>query len=274
MNTPQEFSGRTIEEAIAEGLKALQRERHEVDIEVVQYPRRKFLGRVDAVVSMQSLGPRTENLDEAEETVPQPVVTGQPEPVRATEPEPAAAHANSEPELDTPRVPEATAAQSAVVAPEGYEEVERVALATLTRLLDYMDLQDFTINQTWATDTRDQPVLTLHVEGERLGRLIGRHGVTLSSLQSIVRLMLGQNLDRRPYVNVDVDGYQRKQQQALTRKALKIAEDVVTRGHPYEMEPLSAVNRRIVHMALQNHPDVYTESEGSGSERRVVIYLK
>ncbi len=273
MSTAQEFSGRTIEEAIAEGLQALQRERHEVDIEVVQHPRRKFLGRVDAVVSIQPLAEWQEQMEE--EAVPQPVVTGQPEPPKAEvldapeeEPEP------SSPPLDARGREEAVPADTPVPTPAGYEETEQVAVETLTQLLDCMDLSTYTINRSWATDSQDRPILTLHVEGERLGRLIGRHGVTLSSLQSILRLMLGQNLDRRPYVNLDVDGYQQKQQKALTRKALKIAEDVVSRGRPYEMEPLSAVNRRIVHMALQNHPDVYTESEGTGADRRVVIYLK
>ncbi len=276
MSTAQEFSGRTIEEAIMEGLKVLQRERHEVDIEVVQYPRRKFLGRVDAVISMQPLPEWPEQGEE--ETAPQPVVTGQPEPVRREPPEdeqatpptppPAAAHDEAHDE-----VPEA-GVEEPVAPPAGYAEVEQTAVETLTKLLDCMDLEAFTISRAWVTDARDQPILNLHVEGEHLGRLIGRHGTTLSSLQSILRLMLGQSLDKRIYVNLDVDGYQKKQQQALTRKALRIAEDVVARGRPYEMEPLSAVNRRIVHMALQDHPEVYTESEGAGADRRVVIYLK
>ncbi len=274
MSKPQEFSGRTIEEAIAEGLKALQRERHEVDIEVVQHPRRKFLGRVDAVVSMQPLAEFPEDLEEEPDF--QPVVTGQPEPARVAEEEALDEEQKQPSSLQAPPVPAAPEVEEVVpsAAPEGYEETERVAVETLTQLLDCMDLSSYTINRTWATDSRDRPILTLHVEGERLGRLIGRHGVTLSSLQSILRLMLGQVLDKRPYVNLDVDSYQLKQQKALTRKAKKIAEDVVARGRPYEMEPLSAVNRRIVHLALQNHPDVYTESEGSGSDRRVVIYLK
>lgn len=272
MNNAQEFSGRTIEEAVNEGLEALGLDRSEADIEVVQHPRRKFLGRVDAVVRVAPLA----DWNEEEDASAQRVVTGQPEPSRPeAEPEDEAEPASPADDASpAPQTQETLAYDVSMATPEGQEENERVARETLGELLDCMDIGAYTVNRSWSEHSENQPLLTLHVEGAHLGRLIGRRGSTLNSLQFILRLMLSQKLKSWPYVNLDIDQYQLKRQQALARQALKIAREVVERGRPYEMESMSPAHRRIVHLTLQDHPDVYTESEGTGSDRRVVVYLK
>lgn len=275
-----EFTGRTIEEAIQTGLDALGLERHEADIEVVQHPRRKFLGRVDATVRIARVDDWDE--EEEEEPVTQQEVVGQPEP----DPDPPAgeeayAEWDEEEEEEVPapaarpqsaREREELAYDTSVPTPAGEEENERVAVETLNRLLGYMGFEDYEVQVAWAGLERERPILNLHVVGPPLGRLIGYHGATLRNLQFVLRLLLSQQLQDWPSVNLDVDSYQLKQQANLKRRALKIARDVVSRGRPHTMEAMSAADRRIVHLALQNHPDVYTESKGSGSHRKVVIY--
>lgn len=101
--------------------------------------------------------------------------------------------------------------------------------------------------------------------------LVGRRGENLAALQFMVNLLLGAKTDLWARVVVDVDGYRIRRKEALTMLAEKMAERVIEQGTPYPLEPMSPYDRRIVHMALAEHPQVMTESTGEGDERRVVI---
>lgn len=283
MSEPSEFSGRTVDEAVEQGLQALGLTRDEAYIEVLQHPRRKFLGRVDALVRIE---PRSEDWEDIEglEDMPQQEVVGQPEPSSEIPADFAGDTETTPEENETDKVPSRArsdadtdtdlAYDTSVPTPSGQEENEEIAVRTLSRLLDCMNFDAYTVERAWSVTQQEQPVLTLHIVGEQLGRLIGRHGNTLQSLQFILRLMLNRQLQEWPSLNIDVDGYQLKQHASLKRRALRIAHDVVAKGRPYTMEAMSAANRRIVHLALQDHPDVYTESQGTGVQRKVIIYLR
>ncbi len=282
MNEPsREFSGRTIEEAIATGLAAMGLERSEADIDIVQHPRRKFLGRVEAVVRIVRVDEWEEEEEEA--SAPQSQVVGQPEPV--TEPD-YEDHDDYEDEPPAPRSAHRSRADrrshstpaptydTSQKTPAGEEQNEAVAVQTLTQLLTHMGFESSEIQCVWSGVEEDNPVLTLNVQGRQLGRLIGRHGATLNSLQFILRLLLNQQLQEWPSITVDVDRYRLKQQANLTKRALRVAEEVVSKGRPHTLEAMSAADRRIVHLALQNHPKVYTESKGSGAQRKIVVYTQ
>ncbi len=278
----KEFSGKTIEDAIAAGLAAMGLERSEADIDIVQHPRRKFLGRVDAVVRIV----RADDWeDEEEEVAPQSQIVGQPEPepVAALEYDEDEDYADEPPAHPSPRRSRADRRghhepaptyEEAQGTPAGEEQNEEVAVQTLTRLLANMGFASSEIQRVWSGVEEGVPTLTLNVRGRQLGRLIGRHGSTLNSLQFILRLLLSQQLQEWPSITVDVDGYRLKQQANLTKRALRIAEEVVSRGRPHTLEAMSAADRRIVHLALQNHPKVYTESKGSGAQRKIVVYAQ
>ncbi len=116
--------------------------------------------------------------------------------------------------------------------------------------------------------------LVLNIEGDDLGILIGRRGQTLSSLQYIVRLIMGHQAKTWVPMVVDVGGYKQRRYQALQAFALQMAEQVKANQTPFTFEPMPAYERRIVHLALADHPDVTTESLGEGEVRRVVIHPK
>jgi spoIIIJ-associated protein len=116
--------------------------------------------------------------------------------------------------------------------------------------------------------------LTLDIRGEELGQLIGRRGQTLAALQYIVNLILSHQLKVRTRVLVDVGGYKRRRYRSLRQLALRLAEEVKATGKAITLEPMPAVERRIIHLALSNHPDVTTESIGEGENRKVVIYKR
>lgn len=113
--------------------------------------------------------------------------------------------------------------------------------------------------------------ITLNIEGDDLGVLIGRRGQALSALQYLVRLMVAERQKKWISINVDVDWYKKRHYESLKKLALRLAEQVSRRRRAVTMEPMPPDERRIVHMTLADNPDVTTESSGEGEGRHVVI---
>jgi len=147
-------------------------------------------------------------------------------------------------------------------------EAGRAAVEVLARLLELMGLEGDVV----CRETEDTTVLD--IEGDDLGVLIGRRGVTLSSLQHVARLMVAARLSEWPLLSVDVCGYKQRRRVALEELARRLADQAKYRRRPIALEPMPPDERRVVHLALAHNPDVYTESEGEESERKVVIHPK
>jgi spoIIIJ-associated protein len=114
--------------------------------------------------------------------------------------------------------------------------------------------------------------LLLDVKTDDAGRLIGRQGQTLADLQYITNRLLFQQDPGSPKVTVDVGGYRAQAREALVKKAKDAAEKVRRWGDAVELEPLNAFDRRIVHHALKDDPDVETHSvEVEGSEKKAIL---
>jgi spoIIIJ-associated protein len=114
----------------------------------------------------------------------------------------------------------------------------------------------------------------LNIEGEDLGILIGRRGQTMVSLQYIVRLIMVHKMQVQMPIVLDVEGYKQRRCEGLRILATRLAEQVKTRKEPFTMEPMTAFERRVIHITLAGHPDVTTESTGVGEARKVVITPK
>jgi predicted RNA-binding protein Jag len=108
-------------------------------------------------------------------------------------------------------------------------------------------------------------------EHEALGALIGRKGERLSALQHIVNLMLSREMGEWTRVLVDVEGYRGRREQQLREIADRAAARVVETGKMLQLEPMPALERRWIHLALRNHPAVGTQSIGEEPNRRVVV---
>lgn len=112
----------------------------------------------------------------------------------------------------------------------------------------------------------------LDVKTEETGRLIGRQGQTLADLQYITNRLLFQQDASAPKVMVDVGGYRAQAREALAKRAMEAADKVRRWGDAVELEPLNAFDRRIVHQALKDDPDVETHSvEVDGTDRKVIL---
>jgi spoIIIJ-associated protein len=112
----------------------------------------------------------------------------------------------------------------------------------------------------------------LEVKTDDAGRLIGRQGQTLADLQYITNRLLFQQDANTPKVTVDVGGYRAQAREALVKKAKDAADKVRRWGDSVELEPMSAFDRRVVHQAIKDDPDVETHSvEVDGTDKKAIL---
>ena len=152
--------------------------------------------------------------------------------------------------------------------PEEYDEEAEQAVANL---LDYF-FETMGVNaETYVREEREGGSLVFEIEGSDAGLLIGRRGETLHALQFLVRMIVGRQIGRKAYIVLDVEDYRERRSDMLQSLARRTAGRVASSGGSSSLEPMSPAERRVVHMALADHPGVRTESEGKGDRRRVVI---
>ena len=237
----EEFTGRTVEEAIERGLRALGRKRTEVDIEVLEK------GKPANVLGMGGEDAR--------------VLLSFQEDERPAEPEQVID------EAEVPRRPDVRAAREEESDEASPAFAEELALGStvLRELLEAMG-----IDAEVALD--DRPGLEgVDVLGTDLGALIGRGGENLVALQQIVSAITSKKVGRSVHVPVDVEGYRRRREDQLREVAQRVASRVRTSGQAVTLEPMLAYERRIVHLAVQGQAGLKTESVGMEPNRRVVI---
>ena len=117
-----------------------------------------------------------------------------------------------------------------------------------------------------------EELLTATLVGRELGLVIGKHGQTIDAIQYLANAIVwrGRSDERIPVV-VDAAGYRARRQASLDSLAARSAEQAVSSGEPVELDPMTAVERKVVHVCLQDYPGVTTRSEGTEPNRFVVI---
>ena len=143
------------------------------------------------------------------------------------------------------------------------------ALGVVTRLLEAMDVDARATIRSSGTGPDDPTVID--VQGEDAGLIIGRRGETLRALQYVANIVLGRHDDSAGPVIIDVEQYRERRQRQVETLASRMAEQAIASGRSMELDPMSAADRRVVHMALADDVGVTTESSGEGSQRRVTI---
>ena len=301
-----EFRGKSVEAAINTGLAALGLERDEVEVEVLKPGSRGLLGigAEDAVVRLMALtaggfaqpstpAPRVE---QASRTEPTPARNEPPSAARGQSRQGGRQEQSDRPDArqsgrrvsgqrsDGPRAagtPAMTAGQpspdlDAITDPKEREAMQMgrdILLGLLQRM--GLDVQVEVVPQSEAEkDEEEESSMVLNILGDDLGTLIGRQSETLQALQFITRLMVNQQTHSRSDVMVDVNGYKAKRAESLRKLALRTADQVVQTGRTMDLEPMQPAERRIIHLALRNHPSVTTESVGEGSKRKVTVIPK
>lgn len=144
--------------------------------------------------------------------------------------------------------------------------MERAA-EVLRSLLDKMGLEAEVV------PSEDGERITLEVRGPETGLVIGKKGQTLDSLQYLVNKIVSQHLaegEGKP-ISVDAEGYRGRRAESLVELAHKLAERAKRTGRPVAADPMSAADRRVIHVALAEVAGLTTRSEGEGIYRHLIV---
>ncbi|MFH1684530.1 MAG: RNA-binding cell elongation regulator Jag/EloR [Candidatus Margulisiibacteriota bacterium] len=133
------------------------------------------------------------------------------------------------------------------------------------------DILDKMVFMTVVELGKSGDAIELLIKGEDMGRIIGKEGTTLKSLEIILGSILGRMYGERKRVSIDADGYKKKREEALERLAKEVIDEVAQSGKERVLPPMSAADRRIIHLFIQENPKVTSFSKGEGRERRLVI---
>ncbi|MEW5736226.1 MAG: RNA-binding cell elongation regulator Jag/EloR [Thermodesulfobacteriota bacterium] len=149
---------------------------------------------------------------------------------------------------------------------EELSEASRKVEQDIRFLCGYL-LDDFTVTAGPAPGGH----VLCKVEAPDTGLLIGRKGQTLESVQHLLEMMINRGREKKVRVRVDAGGYMARREDNLARMAQRLAEKVKRSGRPFSFSPMSAYDRRIVHLALKEEKDIRTISKGTGSLRKLII---
>jgi spoIIIJ-associated protein len=118
----------------------------------------------------------------------------------------------------------------------------------------------------------DDETLVATIAGGELGLVIGKHGQTIDAIQYLINAIVwrGQGDERKPVV-IDAAGYRARREATLDSLAVRSAERAASSGREVELDPMTAVERKVVHVRLKEFPGVTTRSEGTEPNRFVVI---
>ncbi len=237
--TSLEATGKTVEDAIEKGLATLGLSRDAVEIRVVREGSRGILGigGEEAVVRLT--------------------------PIAAAEPSALLEEEASWPA--EPAGPGPTMGVQVDASAAGKEALERLLrdMGLRARVEVQRDLAAL-----------DERAFVLNIVGDDLGILIGRRGETLRDLEYVTRLLVAQLSGRPAKLVVDVEGYRTRRERVLNELAKRMADRVQSNRQPITLEAMPPNERRIVHLALRDHPSVTTQSIGEGDHRRVMIIPK
>jgi spoIIIJ-associated protein len=117
----------------------------------------------------------------------------------------------------------------------------------------------------------DMDELILEIEGDKSGILIGKHGQTLLALEFLIARIVQHQTNSSKHIFLDCEGYRKRRRTMLERLAQETAEEVSETKTPVGLGPMSSDERKIIHVTLKDHPQVFSESEDVPPNRQVVI---
>jgi len=182
----------------------------------------------------------------------------------------AAADEEPEAEIAEPLPPELRTHTTEELSDEELDKVADTAVSSLQSILGFFDAESSSIEEYEG----DEGEIILDVVGGDLALLIGRHGRTLDSLQTLVSAVTNRQMGFRFPVIVDIEGYRHRRRQKIEDIARRAAERASRQHIPVRLRPMTAYERRVVHVALRDDRRVATASEGEDPFRMVVISPK
>lgn len=250
-------SKKTVEEAITEACIQLGLASTDVEVEVIEKGSAGFLGigAKQAVIKAWKKQEKKENKKEVKKEAKKVVEEPKQEEVKE-EAIPVVEESNEE-VADTEE-------KLAEVEPQTKEACEKF----LTDVLKTMGME-----VTLTSEIDEDGSLSINMEGDNMGILIGKRGQTLDSLQYLTNRVANKMQDGYVRVKLDTENYRQRRKETLENLAKNIAHKVKRTKRSVSLEPMNPYERRIIHSALQSDKYVSTHSEGEEPYRRVVVTL-
>jgi spoIIIJ-associated protein len=277
--TTLEIIAPTVEEALSQGLAQLGLPASAVSVEVLDSGNKGLfgLGGRQVRVRLTVNGPGQEPakpVDSAPVKAPAGKLKNQQQSSRQStqEASPSAPKTRTEPKAVSER-PTRAEVKMAELGPDGHDPVLDKTEATISKLLFHMGLQA-QISAHYGEARDDRRPIMVDIRGSDLGVLIGRRSETLAAFQYVAALMVGKEADQFVHLIVDVEGHRDRRERQLRQLAQRMAEQVIKSGRKLTLEPMTASERRVIHMELRDHPAVTTQSMGEEPHRKVTILLK
>ena len=257
--TTLEIIAPTVEEAIAQGLAQLGLTADAVSVEVLDAGSKGFFGLGKPQVRVRlTVNPLGGPVDIPMESIPTPQreverVKPKPEPAPVKAPPPKKEKEPEEPEHD---------------ALLDHTEI------VISKMLHLLNLEAQVSAHYGPTERDGRRNIQVDIRGNDLSVLIGRRSETLSAFQYVASLIIGKETQQFVQLTVDVEGYRDRREKQLVQMAKRMADQVAKSGRRQTLEPMPSGERRIIHIALRDHPDVKTESTGEEPYRKVMIIPK
>ena len=268
----QEFSAKTVEDAVTEASIALGLPSSELHYEVVTEGSRGFLGIASKNAVIRVLGDedlkKIEDEKKAQEAAKKEAAKK--EAPKASKPAPEVKKEAAKAEAPKAAKPEKSE-KSEKKAPLTAEELEAVKANITSFLSDIFKAMDLDVEMKI---TNDEENINVELSGAEMGVLIGKRGQTLDSLQYLTNLAVNNKSNHYMRVKIDTEDYRRRRKETLENLAKNVAFKVKRSKRSVELEPMNPFERRIIHSALQNDKFVTTHSEGEEPYRHVVVTLK
>lgn len=277
-----EFTGKSVDKAIKEGLETLGKKQEDVDIKIISegglFKKAKVVINIEDETDFNtSFKNKEEAKKEAEEKkVEEPKVEVKPEPKPEKHNlEEKAKVAESEKPVAEEKVEtkeESDLQQKLEEKRKRYEEKHcennQTSVEFVQGLMDAMKIE----SKVSLEERRDSS--NVLIEAEDAGKVIGYRGDCLTAIQYLANIIEGNKNPNAKRVVVDSGDYKQKREETLRNLAIRVASKVESTGRAYKLEPMNAFERRIIHTELQNYPSVETHSEGLEPHRRIVVTKK
>jgi len=258
--TTLEIIAPTVEEAIAQGLTELGLTADAVSVEVLDAGTKGFFGLGKTQVRVRlTVNPAPGEI----EVQPEPAPVSQPQRERVDASESWSPSA----------VPSAPVSRDTESEPEHDALLDRTE-SVVSKMLHLLNLQAQVSAHYGSTERDGRQNIHVDIRGNDLSILIGRRSETLSAFQYIASLIVGKEEQQFVQLTVDVEGFRDRREKQLVQMAMRMAEQVTKSGRRQMLEPMPSAERRIIHIALRDHPAVKTESTGEEPYRKVMILPK
>jgi spoIIIJ-associated protein len=280
--TTLEIIAPTVEEALLQGLSQLGLTADAVSVEVLDSGSKGLFGLGGRQVRVRlTVNPPPGEVVPASAPKPKPAPAKRAESTPKAKDAKPVPKAEAKPEAKPVRAEKKSAqvesAEPVVVKKADNRDADPVLDATesiVSKLIYHLGMKAQVSAHYDESSTDDRRTIQVDIRGDNLSALIGRHAETLTAFQHIASLMVGKQTQQWVQLVVDVEGYRDRREKQVRQLALRMVDQVIKTGKKATLEPMTASERRTIHIELRGHPAVTTESTGEEPHRKVVILPK